>query len=223
MVDAVDALERIEDREKLFSEPQKVMGGASLLSLVGKRLTLLYSMEGHFLYVSNQLRATMNTYGNPNAPSGGNALKFYCSLIGTMKKPTNKSYIYKDPSVEKIEIEENGKNIPNVFGRLVEIRLEKTFNEKTGQTVSIPVKFGHVGGIWQAYEAMQVSMFFGKYTRANSRSSFIIDAEFATELKENNIPFEESVRTETALIEYFDNNPKLTEYILTKYRKLLFS
>ncbi len=222
LLDAVDACERIDDRDKTFAESQKVMGGATLLSQAGRRLALLFGMDGHFLYVSNQLRATMNAgYGPQKSASGGNALKFYCSLVGLMKRPYTDTYIYKNPSIKKLEIEEDDRKTCNVLGQFAEIKFEKTPNEKTGQTVSFPVKYGH--GIWEAYEAMQICIFWDKYTRESSRSSYQINSEFAQELKDNNITFDEKPRTDVDIRDMFDQNPQLTNYVLQKFRKMMFS
>ncbi len=223
LIDAIDACEREEDKEKHFNQAQRVMGGATIISLAGKRLSLLYSVEGHFLYVSNQLRATMATTPGAakSSPSGGNAIKFYSSLIGLMKKPWTDTYIYKDPSVKKQEVEIDGVKTSNVLGMFSEIRLDKTPNEKTGQTVSIPIKFGT--GIWKAYEAMQICVNWGKYTRASSASSYVIDPEFEIELKDNNIPFDPKPRTDKVIRDAFDTNPQLTDFVISKFRKMIFN
>lgn len=224
-VDVIDAMERREDKEKGFDEATKIMGGGALISAAAKRLSLLYSVDGHFLYVSNQLRAVMSKglAGPTKSPSGGNALRYYASLVGSMKKPWSDTFIYKEPNIKKPEIEENGVRKPNILGVEVQIKLEKTPNEKTGQTVSFPIKYGLTGAYWRAYEAMQICIYWGKYTRASSSSSFVIEPDFAKELTDNNISFIEKPRTNVEIRDMFDTNPQLTDFVIQYFRNLLLS
>ena len=189
------------------------MGGqATIASMAGKRLSLPFNRKGHFLFLSAQVRDRVNTY-SPTAPgkdaSGGNAPRFYASLIGHIQKPWSDTYIYENPSDKKSKI----------IGRMVNIKLIKTYNETSGQTVEYPVKYGLKGGIWKAYEAMMAAQAWQLYKPKGIWWN--INPEFEAELKDANIKFEATFQGEKNMRDYFDTNIDLTNYIIERMRKLI--
>lgn len=215
IVDSTDACVRLQDSqtEKAIGDAEKIGGSATILSAAGKRLSLIFNRTNHFLYMCSQVRDKVNTHG-PTAggkdASGGNAPKFYSSLTGEIKPPWSDTYIFENPSDKKSKI----------IGRLVEIKLHKTFNEKTGAIVRIPVKYGQVGGIWKAYEAMMVCQSWGWITQLGSRYAF--SDEFYAELLSNNINVSQKFHGEKVLLQEFESSNELTDFVISKIRKLIF-
>jgi hypothetical protein len=208
--DSSDAMKRSQDEGKGFSEPEKIGGQATLNSAAGRRLSLPISIKGHHLYMCSQIRAKMATgpAGGGSAPSGGNAPKFYSSLTGEIAKPWSDTFLYENPSDKKSRI----------IGRMVTIKLKKTPNEKSDMPVEFPVKYGLIGGVWRNYESMMMAQMWDFYKAQGTW--FTINEEFAQELSENKIEFETKVQGEKNLINLFDNNQKLSEYVIDKVSKL---
>jgi RecA/RadA recombinase len=208
IVDSSDACERQIDKGKQFGDADKIAGGASIISAAGRRLSLLFNVTGHHLFISSQVRDKMATgpmagKGEQKAPSGGNAPKFYSSLTCQIKTPWTDRYIYENPSDTKSKI----------IGRICEIKLIKTPNESTGSTVFYPVKYGLVGGVWRAYEAFMVSQACGIIS---GTTWLTIEDSFYDDMQKNGISVEQKFQGEKAGRNLFDENPALVEYVFEK-------
>ena len=84
------------------------------------------------LILINQIRATMATYGNPNSPTGGNAIKFYKSLA----LETKKKEVIKEKGSE-VAVRIQVKNIKTRVGRPfvtkeITIHFPKFLGDKAG-------------------------------------------------------------------------------------------
>lgn len=213
LVDSTDACQRSVDLGKSFSEADKIGGSATIQSAAGKRLSLIFSRKGHHLYMTSQVRDKMNTHGpgaGGKAPSGGNAPKFYSSLTGQIKKHWSELDILENPSDPKSK----------KIGRIVNIALEKTYNESTGNIVAFPVKFGHVGGVWKEYEAMMICQAWNFVEKSGAHYTFAED--FVKELEENGIKMDKvKFHGERQLREFFDERKDVSDYVHTKMRKII--
>jgi hypothetical protein len=212
IVDSTDACQRSVDKDKNLGESEKIGGTATILSAAGKRLSLLFSLKRHHLYMTSQVRDKMSTGigGGGKAPSGGWAAKFYSSLTGKIDKHWSDFAIREDPSNDKSK----------EIGRLVQIKLEKTYNETTGRIVHVPIKYGLVGGVWREYEAMMICEEWRFLTDAG-KGRYSFSEAFAQELAENNVPFEPSLHGKKNLRTHFDSNPELVEYVYHKMKTIL--
>ena len=204
MVDSTDACQRSHDSEKTIGEAEKIGGGATIISAAGKRLSLLFTIHEHHLYMTSQVRDKLNTHG-PAAggkdASGGNAPKFYSSLTGQIQKHWS-----------DLSIRETGDPKSKEIGRFVSIKLMKTYNESTGQIVQFPVKYGHIGGIWSEYEAKMLAETWGFLTKKGAWFEF--SEEFIEKLKASNITVEKvKFQGDPAVREVFESNPDLVKYI----------
>lgn len=214
IVDSTDACVRSADSQekKEIGEAEKIGGGATILSAAGKRLSLLFNLTGHFMFMTSQVRDKVNTHGPGGGgkdASGGNAPKFYSSLTGEIKKAWTDTYIYEFPSDKKSKI----------IGRMVQIKLHKTPNEKTGIIVEYPVKYGKIGGVWREYEAMMLAQAFGLVIQKGSIFEF--DESFYAQMTKDGIEANQKYRGEKNIRDEFDSNPKLAEYIIDRTRALL--
>lgn len=215
IVDSTDACERTVDKDKSLGESEKIGGSATILSAAGKRLSLVFSVTGHVLYMTSQTRDKVNTHG-PGAggkqASGGNAPKFYSSLTMQIKKHWTDFRILDKPS------DKDSKEI----GRLVQLFLEKTYNETTGTTVLVPVKYGKIGGVWPEYEAMMMCETWGYAEQKGKFYEF--SPKFLQELAEANIKLETTkVEGKKAFREIFETNPDLVNYVHSSLRRILIS
>jgi len=209
IVDSTDACERELDKGKEFGDADKIAGGAALVSAAGKRLSLLFNVTGHHLFLCSQVRDKMAkgpmAQAGGKTASGGNAPKFYSSLICEIKRPWSDRWIYENPSDKDSKI----------IGRMVEIKLDKTPNEKTGVTVMYPVKYGLKGGVWRAHEAMTVAQSCDIVKQA--KAWYNIEESFFEDMKTKGIKLDsDKFQGERALRDCFDTNPDLVEYVLTQ-------
>lgn len=217
LVDSTDSCERTVDMEKTIGEAEKIGGSATIMSAAGKRLSLIFNLKHHFLFMTSQVRDKVNTHG-PGAggkqPSGGNAPKFYSSLTCHIKKNWSDFDILENPSDPKSK----------KIGRLVQILLEKTYNETSGTIVVYPVKYGHVGGVWKEYEAMMICQAWNFVSRPSPTSTYSFSESYLKELEAAGIKLESnSYRGDKQLLALFESNPELVKYVHTKMREVCCS
>lgn len=214
IVDSTDACQRAHDTDKKIKEAEKIGGSATIMSAAGKRLSLLFDRTGHVLYMCSQVRDKVNTYSPGGAPpksaSGGNAPQFYSSLTGRIKKPWTETKIYEDPSDKKSKI----------IGHLVEIVLEKTPNKSTGQTVSFPVKYDKVGGVWRSYEAYMVAETWGFL---NQKGAYFYWSEDMLAFLKDKLGHEVPTNFQGTkkLIAYLEENADLVELVFDKVKQVI--
>lgn len=84
------------------------------------------------LILINQIRATMAAYGNPNSPTGGNAIKFYKSLA----LQTSKKEVIKDKGAEvavKIQVKNTKTRVGRPFvAKEITIHFPKFLGDSAG-------------------------------------------------------------------------------------------
>ncbi|MFA6432914.1 MAG: hypothetical protein WCV82_03850 [Candidatus Paceibacterota bacterium] len=215
IVDSTDACERTVDIGKNLGEAEKIGGTATILSAAGKRLSLVFSVTGHHLYMTSQTRDKVNTHG-PGAggkqASGGNAPKFYSSLTGQIVKHWSDLAIRETSDAKSKEI-----------GRMVNIKMEKTPNETTGTVVAFPVKYGHIGGIWREYEAFLMCKMGGNMTDKGS-GNISFNEKYVEELKAVNIELDRvSFKGEPMVRAFFEANPDLVNHVHAEARRLFIA
>lgn len=206
IVDSTDALNRDVDADKKFAESDKMSGVAAILSAAGKKLSLPFNRNNHFMFICSQVRDNMKSQHGGKKPSGGWSPQFYSSLIGTIKKANDFD--------ETLIRETKGDKKSPVIGRFVNLTLDKTPNKKTGTQLLIPIKEDLVGGVWRAYEAVLEAESYGLMTNAKGRYAFV--DSLVNDLKEAGIECETKFHGEATIRDYFDENPELVEFVLKK-------
>lgn len=206
LTDSTDALILAGDKAKTSAEAAKVGGGATLLSYLGKQLSLPIAVLGHHLYITSQLRDKVNTGGGKSGgskESGGNAPKYYSSISGRMKT-------YYVGSTNESFIRQGSDNKSPIIGRRTLLELYKSPNEAQNE-VLLHVKYGQTGGIWREAELVYLLQIFGWLER--NGSWFNPTEDFGDELVKEKI-FEEpfAVQGELGTIKFVEQNPKFLEY-----------
>lgn len=211
LLDSTDALQRSIDEGKKFADADKIAGGASIQSAAGKRLSILFGLKSHFLYICSQARDKMTTGpgGGGRSASGGNAIKFYSSLTIKVLRHWSDFAILEDPSNKKSK----------EIGKLAQLKLEKTYNESTGQTVLVPILKGRVGGVWEEYEAILMCQAWD-LLKDEGKGRYAFAESFAQDLKDNNIQFEEKFHGMKSVRNHFNENKPLVDYIFKKMESL---
>jgi RecA/RadA recombinase len=218
ILDSTDALCRVEDLNKDFSQGQKVAGSAVTFSFAGKSLSLPITRYGHCMMVLSQTRTKMNTsgYGSTGGStvSGGKALGFYSSVIAEIQPLWTDLYIWENPAAAAIK--DKGKRL----GHYCVMKFTKTRNEKTGQTVAIPVKYSQKGGaIWDEVEICMLAIQFEFIKK--STSWFVFSDGLVEEVKAKKIEIQQKHQGERKLWAYLADNEKLLEFLKNKFKELI--
>lgn len=217
VIDSTDALIKKADLGKKFDEGQKVAGSAVVFSHVGKATTLPLTKNGHAMIVLSQTRHKMNVGGMASAggttQSGGKALNFYSSVIAEIKPLWTNLYIWENPSGASIDAK--GKRI----GHYCSLKFTKTRNEKTGQILDMPIKYGERGGsIWTEYEIMDLCLQF-EFVKKKAAGWFEFDKELVDELDDPDFkPKHQGINN---LISYLESKENVTQFLVEKFKKLL--
>jgi RecA/RadA recombinase len=217
VVDSTDALIKKADLSKKFDEGQKVAGSAVIFSHVGKVTSLPLSKNGHAMFILSQTRYKMNMgmgTGSGTTQSGGKALNFYSSLIAEIKPLWTDLYIWENPSGASLE--KKGKRL----GHQCVFRFTKTRNEKTGQTVEVPIKYGikGEGSIWVEHEVMNLCLQF-EFLHKKNAGWFEFDKELVKDAEEISLkPKHQGLNN---LIKYLEENEEVTQFLVNKFKQLL--
>ena len=222
IMDSSDALIRKDDEDNLskkgFNGPQKIAGGASVFSVAGKALSLPISRFGHSLIILSQIRTKMNTQTGMvgTIQAGGKALGFYSSTIVEIRPLWTDLFIWENPSAGSIK--EKGKKL----GHYCVMRFTKTRNEKTGEEVSIPIKYDKVNGahIWKEREIFDLVIAF-EMLQVKGAGWMGFTDEAVNEAKEAGFEIPQKIQGERKLMAYLEEYPDLVEYFEKKFRKLI--
>ena len=216
VIDSTDALIKKADLGKKFEEGQKVAGSAVIFSHVGKVTSLPLSKNGHAMFILSQTRYKMNMgmgTGSGTTQSGGKALNFYSSLIAEIKPLWTDLYIWENPSGASID--KKGKRL----GHQCVFRFTKTRNEKTGQVIDVPIKYGTKGGaIWTEHEVMNLCLQF-EFLHKKNAGWFEFDKELIDDA--GDIEFKAKHQGLNNLFNYLEENEEVTQFLVKKFKQLL--
>ena len=218
VLDSSDALCRVDDLSNDFKDGQKVAGSAVTFSFAGKSLSLPITRYGHSMIVLSQTRTKMNTSGygggGGTTVSGGKALGFYSSVMAEIQPLWTDLYIWENPSAASI------KDKGNRLGHYCVMKFTKTRNEKTGQTVAIPVKYSQKGGaIWEEVEVCMLAIQFEFIKK--SAAWFVFSDEIVEEAKKAKIEIQQKHQGERKLWSYLADNKKLLDFLKNKFKQLI--
>lgn len=154
--DCLDMLITKANLEKGFGDAEKVGAAQVMATLLMKHVGPYLADRGHHLMILSQIRANINIQ-NPNSPktkmSGANALRHAADIIGEIIKNYTDMYIFANPKGKTLK--EKGA----IVGHYFTVKFTKTMNEKSGQTIRIPIKRG--AGIWREREIVDLAISFG--------------------------------------------------------------
>ena len=162
---------------------------ARLMSQALRKLTGILAKSNCIIIFINQLRMKIGVmFGNPETTTGGNALKFYASVIMDVRK-----------------IESIGKNQDEIVGNRVRVKIVKN-------KVAPP------------FRKCELDIMFGK---GISYVGSMLDAALKYELVEKSGSWfsyngEKIGQGRDRTLEYFANNPAVTEELVQKLRTIMF-
>jgi RecA/RadA recombinase len=223
IIDSVDGLKRKEDLEKTTDESQKVAGGALLTSTFLSTVNGAMCKFGHIFLPISQMRAevkidtyakTLPRYGNA---SGGQSLYHYPVFILEFLPRYQEDLILLNPSAKPYD---KGNKI---IGHYCKAKIIKSNNEKNYVVVTYPIRYGRKDGnsIWVEYEITDLLQAWDLLKRAGSW--YTVDEQIINELKENKLESIDKFQGVDTFREFLEKNPKTTNYLRDKFKKLLIS
>jgi RecA/RadA recombinase len=220
IVDSVDALCRINDVDKPFSESEQVAGGALVTSVFLKKMVLPITKMGHMMILTSQVRVEVasNPYAARGGPkvkqAGGNAIKHYANFILEFEERYNSDIMWENPSASKLE----DKGSP--IGHYCKVRFRKSVNEKTGAQVKYPIRYGRTDGnsIWLEKEIIDMMYLWGFIEKKGAWISF--DEDIIKDLSKSKIECPEKIQGDQKLLDLLESNGKLKDYFYNTISKL---
>ena len=213
IIDSMDAMVPKKDLDKGFDDPDKVAGGSVLSSTCLKKMALGLSTKGHICFMISQVRSkvSVNQYEKTDPKltnaSGGNALLHYSDWILEFQPRYGGDLI--PAKADKPE------------GHMCKVTFRKTANERTGETVRYPIKYGRKNGksIWVEYEVYGFMAQWGMLE--NKGAWIIIDDSVIDELASNKIEMDAKHQGKDNFVKYLEKNPEITQYLFKKFRNAL--
>lgn len=215
IVDSVDALNRIADIDKPFTEADQVAGGALISSVFLKKMVLPIMKTNHIVILTSQVRIEVSTNQGRGGPkkkeAGGNAVKHYSShILEFQERYEGKDVIWENPNAETVDA--RGEPI----GHHCKVKFRKSVNEKSNASVRYPIKYGRTGGksVWLEREVVEMMDLWGFYEK--NGSWFTIDPELVKEAKEKNIDCPEKIQGINQLLTKLEENEVLLRFFRDK-------
>ena len=220
IIDSVDALCRVGDIDKPFAESEQVAGGALITSVFLKKMVLPISKMGHTLILTSQVRVEVatNPYAARGGPkvkqAGGNAIKHYANFILEFEERYSSDLIFKNPTATRLD--EKGEPI----GHYCKVKFRKSVNEKTGSTARYPIKYGEKNGksVWRAREILDMLYLFNLITKKGAWIS--VSEELIKEVSDKKLEINEKFQGEQRLIDFLEENEKLSDFLYQDFKKL---
>lgn len=220
IIDSVDALCRVGDIDKPFAESEQVAGGALITSVFLKKMVLPISKMGHTLILTSQVRVEVSTNpyaarGGPKVKqAGGNAIKHYANFILEFEERYSSDLIFKNPTATRLD--EKGEPI----GHYCKVKFRKSVNEKTGSTARYPIKYGEKNGksVWRAREILDMLYLFNLITKKGAWIS--VSEELIKEVSDKKLEINEKFQGEQRLIDFLEENEKLSDFLYQDFKKL---
>jgi len=220
IIDSVDALCRINDIDKSFSESEQVAGGALVTSVFLKKMVLPITKMGHMMILTSQVRVEIptNAYAARGGPkikqAGGNAIKHYANFILEFEERYNNDIMWENPAASKLD--DKG----NPIGHYCKARFRKSINEKTGAQIKYPIRYGRTNGnsVWVEKEIIDMLYLWGYIDKKGAWISF--DEDLLREIKKQKIDCPEKTQGDQKLLELIESNEKLKTFLEKLVSKL---
>jgi len=221
ILDSLDGLIMKDDLKKDFEDAHKVAGGALLGAKFMQKMSIALAKRGHMAIFISQVRADIKLDPYSKAPvrqttaTGGNALLHFANYILEFEPRFKKDLILENQT-QPVDVNKN-----KILGHNAKITVKKSPNEKTNYVLQYPIKHGRVGGnsIWVEREL--TDMLYG-WEYIHKRGAWIAaDESFLELLKENGLNFPEKIQGESKLSALFEEDKKLTKFLVSYFKKIV--
>lgn len=222
ILDSVDGLMPKNDAGKTLSDATKVAGGAVISSVLMKKMSIALAKRGHMAIFISQVRSDIkldpyaaNKDIRQTSATGGNALLHYANWIIEFEPRFNKDLILEKPN-EKYDAIKN-----KIIGHTAKVSIKKSTNETTNNKVEYPIKHGRKNGtsIWREYEIIDQLL---AWQFISAKGAWItVGDDIIKELKDNDLDLQKQHQGMDNFRKYLEENPKITDFLFEKYKKLI--
>jgi len=222
VLDSVDGLMPKNDAAKTLSDATKVAGGAVISSVLMKKMSIALAKRGHMAIFISQVRSDIkldpyaaNKDIRQTTATGGNALLHFANWIIEFEPRFNRDLILEKPN-EKYDAIKN-----KIIGHTAKLTIKKSTNETTNHKVEYPIKYGRKSGtsIWREYEIID-QLIAWQFVIAKGAWITVGD-DLIKELKNADLELTKQHQGMDNFRKYLEENPKITEYLFDKYKKLI--
>lgn len=222
IIDSMDNMIKRDDAAKAMEEASQVAGGALLTSVFLKKTSLALEKRGHIIIFISQIREEikLNAYvastPRQGKSSGGHAIEHNASIVLDFMPRFGDDIIRENPS------DKNSK----IIGHYCKVCLVKTDNEKNQVKLTYPIKYGRTNGtsVWKEREVFQQLLAWDLLKKTGEKSSWMtVNPDLRKELLEIDSEAPEKIQGEDKICDYLEANPKVTDYLYSKFQKILLS
>ena len=221
IIDSIDAIVRLEDSSKEFTDLHKIAGVPLLSKTFCKTTSLPITKGNHLLLITGQ--NISNIGGGPGSAktvvSGGKAVKFFSSTMLEARSVWTDTIIWENPSGTSIK--EKGKRLGHYF----QVEIKKAIAEKAGEQILVPIKHNANPGeaVWKEVEVQDLMIAWGLLKRGTG-AWYEMAESLIKELKDNKIEVDKvKFQGDRAILEYLESNKKLVDYMSQRFKKTLFN
>lgn len=220
IIDSVDMMIKRDDSVKPAEESGQVAGGALLTSTFLKKTAAALAKRGHICIFISQVRDSIKidqrqkTDTNKQGKAGGgHALEHAGDWVLDFQAR------YQDDIIREDENDKKSKPI----GHYCKINIVKSNNEKYGQEIRYPIKYGRTGGtsVWVERELSSYCLMWGFAKK--EKSSYYFQEPLLSELKEKKFEIPEKFVGLGKFETFFEENPDLSKYLQNKFQQILTS
>lgn len=218
LIDSLDALVRLEDLEKDYSESHKIAGVPFLSKTFCRTTSLPITKGNHLLLLTGQ--TVSNIGGSPHGPktvgSGGKAVKFFSTTRMEVKPVWTDTIIWENPNGTAIK--DKGKRLGHYF----QVEIKKAIAEKAGEQIQVPIKHGAAPGqaIWKEVEVQDLMMTWNLVKKTGAW--YEMADSLVKELTDNGVEHKVKFQGERGILDYLEENPKLVNYMIDRFKRTLF-
>lgn len=218
VIDSLDMMARRDDLVKSFEDSAKVAGGAVLTSVFLKQTSAAMAKRGHFCIFISQVRDAVKIdprqktdTNKQGRSSGGHAIEHGPEWVLDFQSRWQDDIIREDENDKKSK----------VLGHYCKINIVKSNNEKYGQEIRYPIKYGRTGGtsVWREKEVFSFALMWSFITK--EKSSYYWEDKLFSELTEKGFEIPSKIVGEAKFEAFFEESPKLTEYLMEKFAAIL--
>lgn len=223
-VDCMDYLCLTNDLDKEFGETRKVAGPQYLTKMLWSKLSLPFHAGQHIFMATSQQSAApkIDPYAKDplrqGGSSGGTNIQYQSSTVIEFCPRYEGDYLLEDEKI-KYDPKKNQK-----IGHKVTGWIRKSDNEKYDVKFDYCVKYGRTNGqsLWLERELADMLISWEMIKRENEdKGVFLLDKELHTELSKHFQDVPEKFRTSKYIYEWLEEQPKVHEYLLNKFKDVL--
>lgn len=220
IIDSLDALVRLEDNSKDYTESARIAGVPLISKTFCKTTSLPITKGNHLLLITGQTIANIggSVHGPKSISTGGKAVKFFSTTMLEVKPVWTDTIIWENPGAGKIS--DKGKRLGHYF----QVEIKKAIAEKAGETLQIPIRHGSAPGkaIWKEIEIKDLMMSWD-LLKGGAAGRYELAESLVKELTDNKIEHQVKFVGESSILEYLEENPKFTNYMVDRFKKTLFN